>query len=265
MGGTVVAFLMVVALLAPVIAPYSPHALSGSSLAGPSIHHLFGTNDLGQDIFSEIVWGTRTSVTVAVGVAGLAILIGVIVGVGAGLLGGLADSLAMRMVDVLLALPVLPLLILLASLVSPSETTIILVIGLLAWPHIARVLRSQTLSLRQRGFVVAARGFGGGALYVIRRHLVPALGPVVVASFINVAGVAVLLESGLAFLGLGDPTGVSWGMVLNRALSHEGLYFTPLWTWWVLPAGFAITLAVLGFTFLGVGLEPRFNPRSMRD
>ncbi len=264
LGGTIVLLIVLVGVLAPILSPYDPRALAGDSLLPPSIHHLLGTNDVGQDIFSEVVWGARISISVAVGGAGLAIFLGVLIGAGAGLLGGMLDVVAMRVVDVFLALPVLPLLILLAVLIGPSLASLILVIGLLAWPHVARVLRSQTLSLRQRGFVRASHGFGGGPLYVLRRHLVPALGPIIVVSFVNVAAAAVLLESGLAFLGLADPTSVSWGLMLNRAFNHEGLYFTSLWVWWVLPPGFAITLTVLGFTFLGVGLEPHFNPRWTR-
>jgi peptide/nickel transport system permease protein len=139
-----------------------------------------------------------------------------------------------------------------------------ILIGILTWPIMARILRSQTLSLRQRGFVAAARGFGGGTLYNLRRHVAPALGPMVVAGLVTIAARAILLEASLAFLGLGDPTSVSWGLMLNKALAHPGIYFTPMWPWWILPAGFAITLAVVGFTFLGVGLEPVLNPRWRR-
>ena len=263
-GSAIVGVLVLVAVFAPVLSPYDPRALSGESLERPSARHLLGTNDVGQDIFSEMVWGARGSLTVALGAAVLAISVGVAVGVGVGLRGGLADTLAMRVVDVFLALPRLPLVVLIAALAGPSRLIVILVIGVILWPVSARVLRSQTLTLRRRGFVEAARGFGGGPIYVVRRHLAPALGPVIAANFVNVAAIAVVMEAGLAFLGLGDPSAESWGAILSRALRHPGLYFSSLWTWWVLPAGFAITLAMLGFTFLGVGLEPRFNPRWAR-
>jgi ABC-type dipeptide/oligopeptide/nickel transport system permease subunit len=260
-GLAIVASLGVVAVLAPVLAPYDPLAIGGGSLQRPSAQHLLGTNDVGQDILSQIIWGTRASLIVAVGAATVAVVMGVLVGAGAGLIGGTVDVVAMRLVDLFLAVPVLPLLVVIAALAGPSRLNVLLVIGMLTWPPTARLMRSQTLSLRQRGFVHVARGFGAGPLYVIRRHLVPALGSLIVASFLNVAAVGVLLEAGLSFLGLADPTDVSWGLLMNRALRHQGLYFSPLWTWWVLPAGFAISLAVFGFTFLGVGLEPRFNPR----
>lgn len=258
--GVVVLFASV-GLLAPVLAPQDPRALSGDALEAPSGDHLLGTNDIGQDVASELIWGARTSLTVAVGAGGVALVVAVLVGVGSALVGGWVDRAVMRLVDVLLGVPVLPLLVLVAALAGPSRMLIVLVIGSLAWPRMARVLRSQTLSLRQRGYVEAARGLGGGFFWVLRRHLVPALAPVLAANFVIIAGVAVLLESGLAFLGLGDPTAPSWGQVLNRALDHPGIYFTLAWTWWVLPPGIAITAAVLGFTFLAVGLEPRFNPR----
>ncbi len=260
-GLSIVGAFAVVALLAPLLAPYDPRALSGDALELPSARHLLGTNDIGQDNFSQIIWGTRSSLGVAVSAATLAVALGTLLGVGAGLVGGWVDTLVMRSVDLFMAMPVLPLLMMVAALAGSSRAVLIVVIGLLAWPFTARILRSQTLSLRQRGYVSVAAGFGGGRLYLIRRHLVPALGPIIVTGFVSIAGVAVLLDAGLAFLGLGDPVGVSWGLVLNRALSHPGLYFSALWTWWVLPAGFAITLAILGFTFLGIGLEPRLNPR----
>ncbi len=263
-GAGLLLTLAAAAVLAPVLAPYDPRALAGDALQPPSRRHLLGTNNIGQDIASQIVWGARTSLTVAVGAATLAILVGIVVGVTVGLVGGVADLLVMRVVDVFLAIPRLPLLVLVGALVGADRTTLIVLIAALTWPVTARLLRSQTLSLRQRGFVDAARGFGGGIGYVVRRHLLPAVAPIAASSFILIAGNAILLEAELAFLGLSDPTGVSWGLILNRALLHPGLYFVDAWMWWVLPAGFAITLAVMGFTFLGVGLEPVLNPRWKR-
>ena len=263
-GMALLGLLLLVAVLAPLVSPYDPQAVTGDSLERPSGQHLLGTNNVGQDIFSQIVFGSRSSLSVAVGAAVLTVVVGVLIGVTAGLVGGLADTVAMRLADVFLALPRLPLLVVIAALAGPSRANLVFAIGLMIWPVVARVVRAQTLSLRQRGFVRAARGFGGGLVHVIRRHLVPALGPVIVTAFVNVAAVAVLLEAGLAFLGLADPNAVSWGLMMNRALLQPGLYFTPMWTWWVVPTGLAITLAVLAFTFLGVGLEPVINPRWRR-
>jgi ABC-type dipeptide/oligopeptide/nickel transport system permease subunit len=263
-GGGIVAVFAVLAVFAPLVAPYGSHALAGPSLAAPSGRHLLGTNDAGQDILSQLIWGARAAALVALPAAGLAILVGLVVGGLAGLLGGWVDLTTMRIVDTLLAVPVLPLLILIAALVGPSRITVIVLIAAAGWPAIARVLRSQTLTLVQRGYVQAARGFGGHALYVLRRHLAPALGPVVVANFVYWAGTAILLQSGLAFLGLSEPTEVSWGGMLNRALTHEGVYFSSEWIWWVLPAGLAIIVVATGLAFLGLAVEPRFNPRWRR-
>lgn len=263
-GVAIVAIVALVAIAAPLLAPYDPSSVSGPSLASPSAEHLLGTNDAGQDILSQLIWGARPSAVVAVAAAALAVAIGVLVGALAGLLGGPLDVVAMRIVDLLLAIPALPLLILVAALTAPGLAVAVLVIGLGGWPGIARIVRSQTLSLAHRGYVEAARGFGCGRLYLVGRHLVPALRPLIVASFVSWAGTAVVLQAGLAFLGLSDPLEVSWGAILNRALEQPGLYFTSVWVWWVLPAGLAITLAVLGLAFVGAALEPRSNPRWKR-
>ncbi len=263
-GIGIVGVIVVAAVLAPVLAPFDPQALSGDSFESPSTEHLLGTNDIGQDILSQLIWGARASLVVGLLAPLLAISLGLLVGVGSGLVGGVLDRFVARFLDLLLAVPMLPLLIVIAAFVGPGRATVILAIGLLGWPRLARLVRSQTLTVRQRGFVSAARGFGGGTLYLVRRHLVPALAPLVALRFVDIASIAIFLEAGLAFLGLGDSVTVSWGQMLSRAIAHEGLYYTPLWTWWVLPAGLAITAAILGFALLSVGLEPVFNPRWRR-
>ncbi len=260
-GLAIVMALVVVGLLAPWIAPYEPEAITGDAFQSPSSRHLLGTNDAGADIFSRVVAGSRTTLVVAGAATALILAIGVAVGVTAGLRGGFIDTALMRLVDVFLALPVLPLLIFIAALAGPSLSLSILMIGLFTWPQTARIVRSQTLSLRSRGFVDSARGFGAGSLYVMRRHLVPTLGPVIAANLVYVAGLAVIVEAGLSFIGLADPGSVSWGSELNRALENPQIFVGALWLWWLLPAGLALALAVLGFTLVGVGLEPRFNPR----
>lgn len=263
-GAAILAAFALSAIFAPVLAPYDPHAISGPSLSSPSGQHLLGTNDAGQDILSQLVWGARAAIVVALPAAVIAVVVGLVVGALAGLLGGWVDRLLMRAVDLFLAVPVLPLLILVAALAGPSPTTVTLLIAGVAWPFIARVVRSQTLTLARRGHVQAARGFGAGPRYVIRRHLAPELGPLLAANFVNWAAIAIVFQSGLAFLGLSDPTDVSWGAVLNRALTHEGVYFTSEWIWWVLPAGVAIIVVSTGLALLGLAMEPRFNPRWSR-
>ncbi len=263
-GLAIVLALVAVGLLAPWIAPYDPKAIVGDSFERPSWEHLLGTNDAGADNFSRLVMGSRTTLIVVGGATSLILVAGMAVGLVAGLRGGLVETVLMRVVDVFLALPVFPLLIFIAAVAGPSRGLSILMIAVFMWPQTARIVRSQTLSLRSRGFVEIARGLGGGPLYVMRRHLAPALGPVVAANLVYMAGQAVIIESGLAFLGLGDPAAVSWGGELSRSLGTAQSYIGWLWVWWLLPAGLAITLAMVGITFIGLGLEPEFNPRSAR-
>lgn len=261
LGASIAAGFLLLAALAPLLAPYGGQTIAGPSLASPAANHLLGTNDVGQDLFSQLIWGARTAALIALPGAALGVLAGLLVGGIAGLRGGWVDGITMRVVDMFLAIPMLPLLILIAALVGAGQLVIVVLIAVGAWPNVARVLRSQTLSLAQRGHVQAARGFGGGVLYVLRRHLAPALGPLLAANLVYWMGTAIVLQSGLAFLGLGDPNQVSWGGVLNRALTHEGVYFSPEWVWWVLPPGLAIVVVTSGLAFLGLSVEPHFNPR----
>jgi peptide/nickel transport system permease protein len=260
-GLSMLSVVVAVGALAPWIAPYRPRAITGNAFESPSGAHLLGTNDAGADILSRLIWGSRTTLVVAVSATALVLAIGLALGLTAGLRGGFLDTAIMRVVDVFLGLPFLPLLIFVAALAGPSLKTSILMIGLFLWPQTARIVRSQALTLRTRGFVDCARGFGGGPLYVIRRHLIPALGPVIAANMVFVAGLAVAIEAGLSFLGLGDPAAVSWGAELERAVTNQQIQIGSLWLWWLVPFGLALTFAIFGFSLIGVALEPRFNPR----
>lgn len=265
MGVTVLGILLLVAVSAPLLTPYDPRAVTGKVLEAPSASHWLGTDVPGRDIFAQLVFGARTSLVVGFVAASLAMAGAMLLGVLPALVGGLPDAISNRFTVFLLALPGLPLLVLIGSLAGRSELTLILLIGFLGAAPNARILRSQTLALRERGFISAARGFGGGPLYVLRRHVVPGLAPLTLVGFVNWAGVAVGLEAALVFIGLGDPSGISWGLMLDRALKQPGIYFSQMWTWWVLPAGFAVALTVMSFTFIGIALEPVFNPRWLRS
>jgi len=264
-GSALLLLLVVVAVTAPLLTPYGPTEITARALEEPSARHWLGADVPGRDIFAQLVYGARASLTVALVAGSLAMVAAILFGVLPALLGGFADSVANRLVVFMLALPGLPLLVLIGALAGNRQGAVVLVIGLLGIAPNARILRSQALTLRERGFIAAAQGFGGGPLYVLRRHLVPGLGPLILVGFVNWAGLAIGIEAGLAFLGLGDPSGISWGLMLNRALSQDAIYFSAMWTWWVLPAGFAIALTVLGFTFVGVALEPTLNPRWLRS
>ncbi|MDP9075336.1 MAG: ABC transporter permease [Actinomycetota bacterium] len=264
-GLSLVGLMVVVALFAPLLTSYDPRAITGRALETPTGRHWLGTDVPGRDIFAQLVYGTRASLIAAVVAGSLAMLGAILIGVLPAMLNRTADAVANRVVVFLLALPGLPLLVVIGALAGNNQMVLILVIAFVGAAPNARILRSQALALRDRGFIGAARGFGGGSGYVLRRHVVPAMGPLVLIGFVYWASVAVGLQAGLAFLGLGDPSGVSWGQMLNRALTQQGIYFSPMWTWWVLPPGLAITLTLLGFTFIGVALEPSFNPRWRRS
>ncbi|MCS7177832.1 MAG: ABC transporter permease [Anaerolineae bacterium] len=263
-GLGILALFGAVALLAPVVAPYDPHAFSGQPLERPSRAHPLGTNDVGHDILSELLYGARVSLTVALAAGAGTVLLGTLVGGAAGYAGGWVDRVLMRLVDGMMSLPRLPLIILLIAFLGAGLPQTILVIALLFWPTTARVIRAQVQSVRTRGYVRMARLFGGGPAYVFLRHILPAIGTLVAHGLVVSAGTAVAIEAGLAFLGLGDPTAKSWGLMVRFALNLPGLFLTDRWLWWALPPALCITLLVLALTFLGIGLERRLNPRLNR-
>lgn len=253
-----------IAIAAPLLAPFDPSAFVGRPLEWPSPTHWLGTNDAGQDILSEIIFGTRASLIVALVSSSASVLTALVVGTLAGYLRGLPDAVLMRLVDLVLTLPHLPLMIVLAAYLPPSLATTTVVISVLGWALPARVLRAQTLAIRGEPYVEAVEQLGARPPRVIRSHVLPSLGPILAATFVGQAGRAVALESGLAFLGLGDPLLKSWGGIMHAALSYRGIYFTPNWSWWLLPAGANVSLLILAFTLFGVGLEERFDPRLRR-
>ncbi|MBI5301740.1 MAG: ABC transporter permease [Chloroflexi bacterium] len=263
-GATIIAFYLLGALFAPVLAPYDPSAYVGNPLERPSAVHWLGTNDVGQDILSELIYGARISLVVGVVAGMLTLTLATLVGMTAGYLGGKVDALSMRFVDTLMAIPHLPLMILVGVYLGASIFNLILLIALLGWMVPARIIRAQVLSLRSRSYIHSARLFGAGAGYVIFRHLIPAVAPILAATFVAQAGRAIGMEAGLAFLGLGDPTAKSWGLIMRYALNFGGIYFTSHWLWWLLPAALNISAIILGFTFLGVSLESRLDPRLKR-
>ncbi len=264
-GLSIVGLVVVAAVFAPALTAHDPEAITGAALERPSSRHWLGTDYPGRDIFAQLVFGARASLVVALVGSSLALFAALVIGVAPALVGGRTDMLFNRLVVFLLALPGLPLLILIGALAGPNDVAILLVIASSGAPPMARVLRSQAVTLRERGYISAARGFGAGPLYVLRRHLVPALGPLIVVEFVVWAAVAVGLQAAFAFLGLGDPSAPSWGVMMNRALAQPNIYFSAMWTWWALPPGLAITFTILGFTFVGIALEPAFNPRWLRS
>jgi ABC-type dipeptide/oligopeptide/nickel transport system permease subunit len=253
-----------VAVTGPLLSPYRVTELAGDPLEAPSVGHLLGTNSVGQDLVSQLVAGARVSLFVALVAGGGTLLFGAVVGIVAGWSGGRIDAVLMRLVDVVLVIPKLPLLIVAGAYVGPSLGGIAAIIALTSWPPSARVLRAQVLSLRRRAHLRAALGFGAGTLRVLRRHVVPELGLILASGLVAASGRAVALEAGLAFLGLGDPTRASWGSIMRDALDFSGLFYTRAWAWWLVPPVVAVGLLLVGMTFLGIAVEQRVNPRLAR-
>jgi len=249
-----------VALLAPLLAPYDPWLHVTTPFAAPSLAHPLGANDVGQDVLSELIYGARVSLLIGVLAATMATVVGTTVGVVAGFFRGITDAVLMRLVDVLLALPFLPLMIVVGVYIGPGLVSEIVIIGALIWVRTAREIRSQVLSRREQGHVAAARAMGGRSSYLLTRHMVPAVAPLVVPQLVRAANVAILLDASLSFLGLGDPTVKSWGMMLYYANARSA-FLTDAWLWWVLPPGLCITALVLGFALVGYTLEERARPR----
>jgi peptide/nickel transport system permease protein len=263
-GAAILAVLALIALLADLIAPYPPGAYVGVPVRPPTLAHPMGTNDVGQDVLSALLHGSRVSILVAMAAGSAVVTIALMVALPAGLLRGPVDMALMRVVDVLMAVPHLPLMIVLAAFLGPGLGNVILVIVALGWVRPARTLRSQVLTLRSRGYLHSARLFGGRWLYLTRRHLLPALAPLIAAAFVAQAGRAVMLEAALAFLGIGDPTIHSWGMMMRHALDFRGVFLTPAWQWWLIPPGVCLTLLVMSLMMLGTTVEFFANARLSR-
>jgi peptide/nickel transport system permease protein len=226
----------------------------------PNSLHLLGTDRLGLDVWSNLIYATRVSLTVGVITGLLTVGIGTFVGLISGYVGGWVDGLLMRLVDVIIAFPTLVFVLAAVSLLGSGLGNIILVISLLTWTGTARLVRAQVLSLRSWDFVVAARALGASNARILLRHILPnILSSVLVAGTLAIAG-AILIEANHSFLGLGDPTQPSWGRMLNAAQSHTILR-TRWWLW--VPPGLAVALCTLSFNFVGDGLRDAFDPHTM--
>ncbi|MEM2097366.1 MAG: ABC transporter permease [Methanothrix sp.] len=259
-GMVIVAVIAGLALSAPIIAP--SYRDIGPVFSPPSKEHLLGTDDLGQDIAAKLIHGARTSLMIALGVSLLSVVISVIMGGSAAMLGGTYDRVCMRAVDAVMSLPSVVVMILVAAYIRPNLWLLIILISLFSWPGGARIVRSQTLSLRERLHVMAARTFGASRRYLLWRHILPDLGPVLVAIMIQDARRAVLMEAGLAFLGVSDPMVVSWGRMMKQAMSFT---YLDVWKWWLIPAGALLSLTLVGLSLIAASLERAMDPRLQED
>lgn len=257
-GLVIVLFFIIVAVLAPYISPYDPTAIHLSNvLAPPSAQHFFGTDELGRDVFSRVVYGSRISIFVGFVAVGISIIIGLFFGLISGYFGGFTDALIMRFVDIMLCFPAFFLILAVITFLEPSVINVMAVIGLTSWMGVTRLVRAETLSVKTRDFVTAAKLQNISNIKILAKHILPnVITPVFVAATLGIAG-AILTESALSFLGLGvQPPTPSWGNILTSG--KDNIAFA----WWlsVFP-GLAIFITVLGYNLLGEGLRDILDPK----
>lgn len=260
-GSVIVVLLFIVSLLAPWFAPYDPNAIDLSNvLAPPSGGHPFGTDPLGRDVLSRMIWGAGISLKVGFVATGIAILIGTMLGAVAGYYGRWVDAVIMRFVDIMLCFPSFFLILAVIALLEPSIWNIMIVIGLTGWMGVTRLVRADFISLKERDFVQAARVIGAGDFRIIFLHILPnAMASVLVTATLGVAG-AILTESALSFLGIGvQPPTPSWGNILTAGKDNIDI------AWWLsFYPGLAILITVLGYNLLGEGIRDALDPRLRR-
>ena len=260
-GGGVVLALFVLSLLAPLISPYDPSAInSWKVLSPPSCQHLFGTDELGRDVFSRILYGARVSLKVGFVAVGISVSIGTVIGLTSGYFSGPVDSILMRIVDIMLCFPAFFLILAIITFLEPSIWYIMMVIGLTGWMGVARLVRAETLSIREMDYVLAARCIGCSNIRIMFRHILPnAVSPVLVSATLGIAG-AILTESALSFLGIGvQPPTPSWGNILTSGKDYIEF------AWWLsLFPGLAILVTVLSYNLLGEGIRDALDSRVKR-
>jgi peptide/nickel transport system permease protein len=261
-GLGILVIFVVIAMFAPLLVPsdrLNPSLATGRPLAPPQWHYPLGTDELGRSILDLVIRGAQISLLVGFLAAGMSMAIGAVVGIAAGFYERFIGTVLMRLTDWFLVIPFLPLAIALAAILGRSIWIITFVIGITTWPGTARVVRSQVLTVKHRPYVERARALGGSDWHVITRHILPNVFPLIFANTTLVVAVAILTETTLSFLGLGDPTHVSWGTMLEFAF-EEGSISLGAW-WYLVPPGVAIVLVVLGFTLCGYALDEVLDPR----
>jgi len=254
----VLAFIAV-ALAAPWIAPYDPRALVGKPFERPGEDHILGTDQVGRDIYSQLIWGSRISLMVGLFASAFSVAIGTAIGLLSGYFRGPVDTVMMRITDLFITLPSIPLMLILAAIIGRSVWNIILVIAVTGWTGTARMVRAQTLSIKERPYVEAARSVGARDSQIMFRHILPNIIPLIFANAIVGIVNAILSESGLSFLGLGDPTKPSWGLILRHANEVGAMATGRLW--FIIPPGICIMLIAIGFAFSSYSLDQILNPR----
>jgi peptide/nickel transport system permease protein len=258
-GAVILGIFIVLALLAPVVAPYGLHEQVGPVYGHPSWSHPLGLDDGGIDMVTLLMWGARISLVVGFAATLVAMVIGGTVGLVSGYFGKKTDTVLMRITDYFIAIPDVPLMIVVAAIWGPSLSHIIIVIGVLLWTGTARVVRAQVKSVRERAYVQRARSLGAGNLRVILRHVLPQIAPLLIASTVLTIAVAIFDETALAFLGLGDPSRISLGKVIENAFQRTAISSGAWWA--IVPPGAAVALLILSCSLIGRAMEDALNPR----
>lgn len=257
-GGILVLLVFILSIFAPFFSPYDPSAIDIKNiLVGPSLSHPLGTDDLGRDVLSRMLWGGRVSLKVGFVAVGIATIIGVMLGSLAGYYGGWIDSVIMRSVDIMLSIPTIFLVLAVIAILEPSIINIMIVIGLTSWMEPARLIRAEFISIKEREFVISARAIGASDNRIMLLHILPnGLSPILVSATMGI-GAAILVESALSFLGLGvQPPTPSWGSLLSSGKDNIEI------AWWLSAfPGLAILLTVLGYNLLGEGIRDALDPR----
>jgi peptide/nickel transport system permease protein len=258
LGLAIVILLILIALFAPFISPYDPISRAkGESSLGPSINHLFGTDLLGRDIFSRVIYGSRISIEVGVIAVGISVIIGLFFGALSGYFGGISDAVIMRVADIFFAFPYILGAIAIMTILGPGIVNIFIAIGILGWASIARIFRSSILTIKNKEYIEAARAMGAGNSRIIIKHIFPnSFAPIIVYATMNV-GTAIIVEAALSFLGIGvQPPTPAWGKMLADSMAY--IDTSP---WMMFFPGLAILITVLGFVLLGDGLRDAFDPK----
>jgi peptide/nickel transport system permease protein len=248
-----------IAVLAPYLAPYSPHERVGEQFERPSVAHPLGLDDGGIDMLSLMLYGARVSLIVGFAAAAVAILIGGTVGLVAGYIGGRTDMVLSRITDYFLVIPDIPLIIVVAAIWGRRLSNVILIIGIVYWTWTARIVRAQVKSLRERIYIRRAKAIGASNLRIVTRHLLPQVAPLIAANTVIMVAFAIFAETAIAFLGLGDPSLISWGKLIENAFQGSAVSVD---AWWAIaPPGLAVALVIVACTMVGRAIEDALNPR----
>lgn len=261
-GMFIIAFFILMAIIGPIIMPFKTTDIASSRseiFNPPSWEHLLGTDNLGRDVLAYLMSGARSSLFVGITATVISMLLGTLIGITAGYMGGWVDNLLMRITDFFLVLPWLPFCMVLAAILGNSMWNIILVIGLTGWAGTARVIRAQTLSVKEQQYVERTVSIGANKRHIMMRHILPNVFPLVFSESILIISSSILTETSLAFLGLGDPTNPSWGTMLNDAYS-TGAMTNGAW-WYFITPGICVILVALGFTLMGYAFDEILNPK----